>query len=46
MFEAAELGSKISKDEYKARVPALRESLLAAQQELWTAPRRFLSLSC
>ena len=38
MFEAAELGSKISKDEYKARVPPLRESLLTAQHELRTTP--------
>ena len=34
MFEAAELGTRITKDEYKARVPALRESLLEVQQEL------------
>jgi polyphosphate:AMP phosphotransferase len=34
MFEAAELGSVISKEEYKARVPALRTSLLAIQREL------------
>ena len=34
MFEAAELGSKIGKDEYKARVPDLRESLLRAQHAL------------
>ena len=34
MFEAAELGTRISKQDYKARVPALRESLLEAQQEL------------
>ena len=34
MFEAAELGRKISKDEYKARVPALRAELLDVQQQL------------
>ena len=34
MFEAAELGSKIGKDEYKARVPDLRESLLRVQHDL------------
>ena len=28
MFEVAELGSRIGKDEYKARVPDLRQSLL------------------
>ena len=34
MFEAAELGTRISKEEYKAGVPALRKSLLEAQQDL------------
>ena len=34
MFEAAELGSTISKEEYKQRLPDLRESLLQVQQEL------------
>ena len=34
MFEAAELGTRVSKEEYRSRVPALRESLLEAQQEL------------
>ncbi len=34
MFEAAELGRAIPKDEYKARVPILRSELLDAQQEL------------
>ena len=34
MFEAAEVGTKISKDEYKAQVPALRQSLLELQQVL------------
>ena len=34
MFEAAELGSTISKEHYKAQVPRLRIALLEAQQEL------------
>ena len=34
MFEAAELGTTVPKDEYKERVPDLRQSLLAAQQRL------------
>jgi len=34
MFEAAELGRSVSKDEYKAREPVLRAELLAVQQEL------------
>ena len=34
MFEAAELGAKISREEYRARAPVLRQSVLAAQQEL------------
>ncbi len=34
MFEAAELGSKIAKAEYKAQVPALKQSLLEGQQDL------------
>jgi len=34
MFESAELGHKIDKATYEARVPALRESLLDAQYEL------------
>ena len=42
MFEAAELGSKISKEEYKAQVPALRAALLEAQQELRAAPFRVI----
>ena len=37
MFEAAELGSKILKEECKAQVPALRAALLEAQQELRAA---------
>ncbi len=34
MFESAELGHKIDKDDYKREVPALREGLLDAQYEL------------
>ncbi|GAB4345649.1 MAG: polyphosphate:AMP phosphotransferase [Gammaproteobacteria bacterium] len=34
MFEVAELGHKITKAEYKARVPELRTRLLMAQQQL------------
>jgi AMP-polyphosphate phosphotransferase len=34
MFEAAELGRAVSKDEYKSREPVLRAELLAVQQEL------------
>jgi len=34
VFEAAELGHKVSKKDYSAEVPALREALLDAQQEL------------
>jgi AMP-polyphosphate phosphotransferase len=34
MFEAAELQQKISKDDYKRRVPGLRTELVALQQEL------------
>ena len=34
MFEAAELGHKVSKKDYDAEVPALREQLLDAQFEL------------
>ena len=37
MFEAAELGRTILKDEYKARVPALRTQLLEAQRDLTSA---------
>ena len=39
MFEAAELGRKISADEYKARVPALRQELLDGQSQLREAHR-------
>jgi polyphosphate:AMP phosphotransferase len=34
MFEAAELGQQIPKEEYKRRVPALRAELLDVQQQL------------
>jgi len=34
MFEAAEVGRSLSKAQFKAQVPALRQDLLAAQQEL------------
>jgi AMP-polyphosphate phosphotransferase len=37
MFEAAELGRTIPKDEYKARVPTLRTELLEAQRQLTSA---------
>ena len=40
MFEAAELGSVVSKEEYKARVPALRTELLEVQRDL-TSQARF-----
>ena len=35
MFESAEIGHKISKDAYRAEVPALRAALLDAQIELY-----------
>ncbi len=38
MFEAAEVGRKLAKSDYKAQVPALRSALLAVQQELRQAP--------
>jgi polyphosphate:AMP phosphotransferase len=38
MFEAAELGRKISKESFKKRAPKLREALLEAQQRLRSAP--------
>ena len=38
MFEAAEVGRKLSKAEYKAQVPHLRSELLDAQQALRAAP--------
>ena len=37
MFEAAELGQEIPKDEYKARIPTLRTELLQAQRQLTAA---------
>jgi polyphosphate:AMP phosphotransferase len=37
MFEAAELGQTIPKDQFKARIPALRSELLDVQRELTTA---------
>jgi AMP-polyphosphate phosphotransferase len=39
MFEAAELGRKVTSDDYKAQVPALREDLLDAQRRLRENPR-------
>jgi len=38
MFEAAEVGRKLSKQEFKAQVPVLRVDLLEAQQQLREAP--------
>ncbi len=38
MFETAELGRKISKDEYKAQEPELRMQLLEMQEDLKQAP--------
>ena len=37
MFEAAELGREIPKEEYKARLPTLRAELLEVQRELTEA---------
>jgi AMP-polyphosphate phosphotransferase len=39
MFEAAELGRKVSSEDYKAQVPALRQQLLDGQTELRQARR-------
>lgn len=39
MFEAAEGGQEVSKDDYKARVPELREALLRAQYAVLDAAR-------
>ena len=39
MFEAAELGRKVSSSQYKARVPRLREDLLEVQRQLREAGR-------
>ena len=38
MFEAAEVGRKLARSDYKAQVPRLRSELLAVQQELRRAP--------
>ena len=38
MFEAAEVGRKLAKSDYKAQVPELRSALLTVQQELRQAP--------
>jgi polyphosphate:AMP phosphotransferase len=38
MFEAAEVGRKLSKEAYRRRVPALRAALLDAQQRLRASP--------
>jgi polyphosphate:AMP phosphotransferase len=35
MFESAEIGHKVSKEDYRQAVPALREALLAAQVDLY-----------
>jgi len=37
MFESAELGQEVSKEEYDAAIPALREALLDAQYDLLAA---------
>jgi AMP-polyphosphate phosphotransferase len=37
MFEAAELGRAISKEQFKARIPAMRTELLEAQRQLTAA---------
>ncbi len=39
MFESAELGREVSKEDYRARVPELRTELLEAQMELLRDPR-------
>jgi len=38
MFETVEVGNKVSKEDYDAQAPALREALLDAQHELRQAP--------
>jgi AMP-polyphosphate phosphotransferase len=38
MFEAAEVGSSLSKAQYKAQVPRLRTQLLSVQRDLRAAP--------
>ena len=37
MFEGAEIGARVSREEFKERAPALRQSLLQAQRELKAA---------
>ena len=44
MFEAAEVGRKLSKSDYKAQVPHLRSELLDVQQELRRAPFQVIVL--
>jgi len=44
MFEAAEVGRKLSKREYKAQVPGLRVELLEAQRRLREAPFPVIAL--
>ncbi len=38
MFETAELGAKVSKEEYEKEVPKLRAALLKAQEDLRASP--------
>ena len=38
MFESAELGRKVDKEAFEARVPELREELLDLQHRLKSAP--------
>jgi len=38
MFEAAEIGNKLSKEEYKKLLPKVREELIALQKELASTP--------
>ena len=45
MFEAAEVGRKVSSEDYKAQVSALREDLLGAQLGLREDRRRRSSSS-
>jgi polyphosphate kinase 2 (PPK2 family) len=37
MFEAAELGRSISKEQFKAKIPTLRTELLETQRQLTSA---------
>jgi AMP-polyphosphate phosphotransferase len=41
MFEAAEIGHRVAKEAFKARVPALRGALLDAQADLAEAKKKF-----